>query len=76
MSAAKSLSAFASSSLEQTPVGDADFEPRPDGDELDWDDCEGDPTADQAWNPFDVDEDEESLPEYGDFWPEFDDFDD
>lgn len=42
--------------------------------DIDWDDFDLDPATDDIWEPSDLEEDEEPLPEYGDFWPEQDDF--
>ena len=46
-------------------------------DDDDFNDCEGDPVTGQPiWDPFEFDDDEDSQPEYGDFWDDSDDFDD
>ena len=44
--------------------------------DADWDDFDLDPTTDDVREPSDLEEDEEPLPEYGDFWPEQDDLED
>ncbi len=44
--------------------------------DADWDDFDLDPATDDVWEPSELDEDEEPLPEFGDFWRERDDFED
>ncbi len=46
-----------------------------DDEDEDWDGCEGDPVIDPIWDPLELDDDE-TQPEYGDFWDDPDEFED
>ena len=50
----------------------AHLDPLPEDPEDDWDLCDPDPTS-EVWGPPEFEEEEEPLPEHGDFWPDNDD---
>jgi hypothetical protein len=62
------------------PVDNSDDDPSFDGPEFEGSDFDDDSELDPIGEPWDPlvleDDDEEPEPEYGDFWPEPDDFDD